>query len=298
MAFRRLVLLLILSVSCYASNVPVFMWGDLENVLYKSNPLSTESSSDFSSLVKNEVDGDSFLVVFVEETLSVEDFSRKNENGETAFPYLHDNLKRSIYLPNVENALSALNKLVDPTKVEHVKLTENGLSAEIENEDSKVLFIKLNDAKEGESRWALLKRHNDFMEDMISKLKKHYNVVACYTASYPSWTIPETHSRSRRQTPEVIPGDYSFNGTRLYVKNILLNDGTATTNLGVPVGDSVFNTTTQNTTLTFTTSPNTLVLNFHQSGGYWFFGEWIFLRNILYLLFYHDFTCCLHYIYM
>ncbi|KAJ0169981.1 hypothetical protein K1T71_014587 [Dendrolimus kikuchii] len=269
MAFSRFIILLILSVTCYASNVPVFMWGDLERTSQKSNPLSTISRSEFSNIVEQELVDEPFLVVFVEETLSVEDFSRKNQDGETSFPYLHDNLKDSLYLPNVQNALNALNKLADPAKAEHVKLTENGLSAEIVKDDSRVLFINLKDAREGESRWDLLRRHNDFMEEMVSNLNKHYKVMACYTAHFPSWTIPEIHSRSRRQASDVTPGDYSFDGLKLYVKNFMLNDGITATNLGIPTATSDFNSTTMNTTLSFPTTK--LTLNFHQAGGYWFF---------------------------
>lgn len=231
MAFCRSVLVLsVLGLlnSVTASNVPVLMFGDVASTQEESLPLSKVSFTEFNTILKHTLVNDPFTVIFIEETLSVEDFSLKNSEGETSFPFLHSNIGKAVYLPSTTSPLRALNKLADPEKVDHVKLTENGLSAEIEPESGKFLFINLKDAKEGETRAELLRRHNDFIEELIGKLKKRYpEVVAVYTAHYPSWTIAEHHSRQRRQATEAQaePGFYNLAGLMLYVKSMVLNDG-------------------------------------------------------------------------
>ncbi|RVE49084.1 hypothetical protein evm_006330 [Chilo suppressalis] len=277
MAFSRTVFLtLVLSVVCsIAVQVPVFSWGDLSQGSIKSNPLIVVSADEYNSILKQDLKDDPFTVIFIEETLSVEDFSRKNDDGETSFPYLHSNIGEALYLPSVENPLQVLNKLADPEKVNHVKLTENGLSADIEPESGKFLFINLKDAREGESRVDLLRRHNDFMEDMFSKLQERYNtVVAIYTAHYPSWTVPESHSRVRRQANVSQPhtNDHIFDGLRIYAERIVYSDSKNVTDLGnIVAGSSEVNTTYVYTTLEFSGAPVKLVLNFRNEAGYWFF---------------------------
>lgn len=283
MAFSVVFTLLALSAVSFATEVPVYLWGDLSKTSLKSSPLSTVEPQEFSAILKEELSGDPFTVIFIEETLSVEDFSRKNADGETSFPFLRANVRDSAYLPSVENALQALNKLADPEKVDHVKLTENGLSAEIEPGSGKFLFINLKDAKESESRADLLRRHNDFMEDMFTKLQERYDkVVAIYTAHFPSWTVPETHSRVRRQTngtntnTNTNTSSYSFSGLALAVSQISLHDGTSPMVLLTDgVGSSVLNDTVQDSTLEF--GDNKLVLHFTKKSGYWLFSEYILL---------------------
>lgn len=274
MAFCRLVLpILVLSVvSSYANiQVPVFIWGDLKTSI-KSNPLSNIGQDEFESILKRELEAEPFTVVFIDETLSVEDFSRKNSEGETSFPYLHANIGNAAYLPSVEEALDVLNNLADPEKADRVKLTENGLSAEFEPESEKILFINLKDAREGESREVMLRRHNDFMQEAFTKLEKQYGkVVAVYTAEYPSWTVPKGLSRSRRQAQEGSI-DTALEGLKLYAQNIILTVGSETTNLNnLQSSSSEFNGTTMSTTMNF--GGNSITLNFAQQAGYWFFNS-------------------------
>lgn len=284
MAFCRLVFpLLVLSVvSSYANiHVPVFLWGDLKTSI-KSNPLSTVPQEDFEAILKKELKADPFVVIFVDETLSVEDFSLKNSDGDSSFPYLHANIGKAVYLPGVENALPVLNNLANPEQVDRVKLTEDGLSAEFEPRDVKVLFITLKDAREGESRAELLRRHNDFMADMLTKLQEQYdNIVAVYTAENPSWTIAENHSRVRRQAGES-QRDYVMDGLRLYVKNIILSVGSEKTNLNNMASfSSKFNETEMSTTMNF--GENSITLNFLEKAGYWFFSEYSLFFSIIQL---------------
>lgn len=284
MAFCRLVLpILVLSVvQCFASvQVPVFLWGNLDQTSRKSNPLSTVSAEEFDGILNQALNDDPFTVIFIEETLSVEDLSRKNADGDTSYPYLRDNIANSRYLPAVEHPLRVLNNHADPEKVNHVKLTENGLSAEIEPESGNFLFINLKDAKENEARSDLLHRHNDFMKDMFSKLQGRYEkVLAVYTAHYPSWTIPEAHSRVRRQA--VNNGDLSLEGLLIYYKSMVLDYSGKQETLSSMTGSSTaLNETTGEMSTTLFFNSNNVTLNFVKSAGYWFFGK-CFKRVLLY----------------
>ncbi|XP_026489432.1 V-type proton ATPase subunit S1 [Vanessa tameamea] len=275
MAFCRLVfpILVISVVSSYATEqVPVFLWGDLKTKSIKSNPLTNVPKDTFEAILKSELEDDPFTVICIDETLSVEDFSHKNSEGDTSFPYLHANIGNALYLPSVEQALDVLNHIANPEKVDHVTLTENGLSAEFEPVSGKFLFINLKDAREGESRADMLRRHNDFMEDMFTKLTEKYkNVVAIYTAEYPSWTISSSHLRVRRQA-ESGQIEETMDGLKLYVKDITLTVGTEKTSLNnVASYSSEFNGTTMSTTMNF--GENSVTLNFLQKAGYWFFNS-------------------------
>ncbi|KAM3957614.1 vacuolar H[+] ATPase AC45 accessory subunit [Aphomia sociella] len=267
-------LTLVLSVvSSLGTKVPVFIWGDLPKTSLKSNPLSTVSASDFDSILKEELKNDPFTVIFVEENLSVEDFSRRDKelDGDTAFPYLHSNLADSYYLPSVEDPLTVLNKLADPEKVDHVKLTENGLSADIESDSGRFLFINMKDAREGESRSNLLHRHNDFIQHMIAKLQERYeSVIGIYTAHFPSWTITESHSRVRRDVTRD-SRDHIMDGLRLFVDAIQLSDLNSFKNLTTLTGSSTTysNNTLMSTTMNFNNENATIVLNFISKSGYW-----------------------------
>lgn len=268
-------LTLVLSVaSSLSTEVPVFLWGDLPKTSLKSNPLSTISASEFDSILKEELANDPFTVIFIEENLSVEDFSRRDLElgGDTSYPYLHANLGDSYYLPSVEDPLRVLNKLADPERVNHVKLTENGLSADIDSDNGRFLFINLNDARDGESRASLLRRHNDFLENMITKLQERYNtVIAVYTARYPSWTVPESHSRVRRQVQQSNGNDHIFDGLRLYVEAIQVSDSRGFKNLTTLTASSTAysNVTLMSTTLSFANENISIALNFESKSGYW-----------------------------
>ncbi|XP_034837956.1 V-type proton ATPase subunit S1 [Maniola hyperantus] len=273
MAFCRLVLpFLVICIASTYGKVPVFLWGDLVTSI-KSNPLSSVTDEDFKAILQKELKSDPFTVIFLDETLSVEDFSLKNSDGDSSFPYLHANIGKAVYLPGVENALPIVNELADSEKVDSVKLTENGLSAEFKPQSVKILFIELKDAKEGESRADLLRRHNDFMEEMFGKLQSEYeNVVAIYTARNPSWTVFESHRRVRRQAESTDLQNITLNGLKMYVKRVVVTVDTTVTNVTeIDNARTEINGTEMSTTMT--SGDSSLTLNFLQKAGYWFFSS-------------------------
>ncbi|KAJ8703965.1 hypothetical protein PYW07_013259 [Mythimna separata] len=277
MAFCRVVYsLLVLSViSCYASKVPVYLWGDSLKSSIKSNPLTTYTCDEFGAVLKQVlVEEPVTVVVFTEETLSVEDFSLKNEDGETSFPYLHENLGEAIYMPTVKDALATLNRTAGPDAV-------NIFSEDPVPVGARFVFINLNDAREDESRADMLRRHDAYMQETIAKMQEmqeDLNIVAVYTANYPSWTIPVTKSRVRREAEGATEGArtsrmYTLDGLRLVASSIQVKAGNDSRTLSEAISqDSSLNDTYVNATLTFENSTS-LLLNFNSHGGYWFFDE-------------------------
>lgn len=164
--------------------VPVFMWGATTNT-GSSKALEMIDAAKFNDVLSEQLDSEPFTVVFIEETLSVEDFSSKDAKGRTAYPGLREKItgESVLYLPFVASALHTLNKLADPKKVDRIHLTDEGLSADIVPGSGKFLYINLKDARDGEDRLHMLSRHDEFMTEMFDKLlKKHDNVLAIYTA--------------------------------------------------------------------------------------------------------------------
>ncbi|KAJ8705646.1 hypothetical protein PYW08_012692 [Mythimna loreyi] len=271
MAFCRVVFsLLVLSViNCFASKVPVYLWGDSLKSSMQSNPLTTYTSEEFAALLKQALVKDPLTLVFTEETLSVEDFSLKNEEGATSFPYLYENLNEAVYLPTVKDPLATLNHIAGPDAI-------NIFSDDLVPTEGKFVFINLNDAREGESRAHMLRRHDAFMQETVAKMESEgLDVVAVYTANYPSWTIPVTKSRTRRATEGATEGArasavYDVDGLRLVSSSIQIKTGNDSRTLGgLSNHESIVNTTFVNATLIFDNT--TLLLNFNSHGGYWFF---------------------------
>ncbi|PZC71429.1 hypothetical protein B5X24_HaOG213473 [Helicoverpa armigera] len=276
MAFCRVVFpLLVLSViSCYASIVPVYLWTDSIKSPVRSDPFTPFSTDEFAETLKQILVEDPLTLVFIEENLSVEDFSLKNANGETSFPYLHDNIEEAIYLPTVKDALEVLNRTSSPYNSENIVLGEEAelLLTPGKNNAGRFVFIHLKDAREGESRADLLRRHDAFMQKAVEDMAGDVPIVGVYTANYPSWTIPSSKSRVRRAVEAGNTRMYTVDGLRLVAKSIHLSSGNDSRTLGdVTAQSSVLNDTYVNATLTFDNT--TLVLNFNSKAGYWFFGK-------------------------
>lgn len=260
------------------------MWGDLAKTI-ESSPLEWTPTEEFADIIKGVFPPESLKVVFIENTLSPEDISRKNQDGESPFPYLAANAKSSAlsYLPAVDSPLQAIDENADPTKVVYTTSTHNELSAELESLHAKYLFINLNDAIDGESRTAMLRRHNDFIEKTMGKLKEnHKSVVGVLTAVNPSWVITESHSRMRRQAASNESEDYILEGVRLYVDLLELREGDNIFNLtnNNPTSSMTVNDTlhTMNTTVSF--GDRSFVMNFKIKMGYWYFGKFVTHRLI------------------
>ncbi|CAB3261190.1 unnamed protein product [Arctia plantaginis] len=271
MAYCRLVFpLLVLSVvNCYASVAPVYMWGDLPQHLSEANPLTTLNEEEFAQILKEET-AESLVVVFAEQTLSVEDFSRRDDDGLPSFNYLHSKIGSAAYLPSVANPLEVLKTFADGSETT-IDLTNAVSSDDISVKSSdKFVIINLKDALEDESRTAYLRRHDEFMQNTVSKLQENgVKVVAIYTAYSPSWIIPVSHSRARRAASR---NDFiDLIGLRLHAKSISLKSRNETIPLTPLVSsNTTFDTDVMNTTLVYE-NDTSIMLNFVMKGGYWYF---------------------------
>ncbi|GBP33067.1 V-type proton ATPase subunit S1 [Eumeta japonica] len=245
--------------------VPVFVWGDIANRELKTNALSTLNEFQFTEILQKEVQDD-IVIVFEEETLSVEDFSRRDSNGGTPFPYFQSMISDSVYLPSVDSPLKTLNVIADNDQ--HLKLTSKGLSGKLDLKPGTYIFISLKDARPDESRSEMLRRHNDFIQKTIADAKKeNNNVIGIYTAHFPSWTIEEYHTRVRRQAEPQVDPVYKTDNVLFYVQNITFHAGSTTRNLTNGQFTSFLNGTYLNASITFVNEAIDLL--FGLDGGYW-----------------------------
>lgn len=205
---------LLLCVACRAS-VPVFLWGDLVSPTLKANPLTVTTTPALSQILSEELANGQFTVVFIENKLSNEDLSLKS-SGQSCYPYLHANVKKSIYLPAVINPIDAFYLIEEAENVDN--LLQNDLNLEITSSSTpQFMFVNLDEEKIGESRAEMLLRHNNYMQETIAKLQKeHESVVALYTGRKSA-----VYSRVRRQAQtQTQANDLHLDGVRLYAKTI------------------------------------------------------------------------------
>ncbi|XP_044256758.1 V-type proton ATPase subunit S1 [Tribolium madens] len=181
-----------------AEFVPVYMWGTTK--LSERVPALHKISQDsFKDTLLEYLKEDPYIIVFVEPTLSPEDFAQHDQNGEIAFPNLHGLKKlRShvAYKPYVQNPVKAVKQL----NKEVTELSIGSLLSSSNVPKDNILIIDLNDAKDDEPRFHMLKRHDsDIVSIYKDILEQRNNVLAIYTANHTSWIAPEdiTHSRSR-----------------------------------------------------------------------------------------------------
>lgn len=281
-----------------ASRVPVLLWAQDDVGSVGAKPLLHTTVDEWEHLARKETKAHGLTVVFVEETLSPEDLSAKDDQGRTAFEGLRARSRRGslLHMPSVPSAVSTLKEVADPEQVNRVKLTDEGLSADVHSATGKFLFIELDDAKEGEDRFHMLARHDAFVNQMFDKLlDKHPSVLAVYTARYPSWEIPS--ERARREvgrhllqepaaTP-VVDGFYNVED-KLYlyapvITYVKKSDG-AVTYMKLTTPTVVSNETDILEVKWSTNATSSIKFIIFNSQGYWSISEFKFLQltqNIL-----------------
>lgn len=183
--------------------VPVLLWSPSgDSSVSSPSALGSLSSDKFSDLIQNELDKNPFTVLFVEETLSVEDLSLKGNSGLNPYEGIRKSLKdgRATYLPAVNGPIHVINQLFKDSPVSRVSLTEHGLKTDVTpEEEPRLLVVRLRDANEGEPRLHFLARHDVFITNMLEKLTEKHGkdgVLAIYTGRMPSWSLPEPEKNS------------------------------------------------------------------------------------------------------
>lgn len=205
-AVVSLFLVTIYSVNAQA-HVPVLIWESSnagEND-FSTAALSKTGMEEFADVLMRRADRSPVIVLFSEETLSVEDFSRQSVGTHTSFPALQS-IKADVrleFLPAVQTPVKALNRL------SKLGYKWEQLSGEVLPEaGKKILVVDLGDLKAGEDRSAMLLRHDKHIVAVFKQMAEKYSdVLAIYTGRHTSWTAPESSfSRVRRDTDPATPG--------------------------------------------------------------------------------------------
>ncbi|KAB0801370.1 hypothetical protein PPYR_05724 [Photinus pyralis] len=265
-----------------AECVPVFMWG---NVQYNElvSPLKKLNQESFNDVLQNQIDKKSLIVVFVEQTLSSEDFISEDENGKSIFATL-DLLKESTtvnYFQCVKNPVTSITSLKERNVVQ--SSFEDVMNEPLKIQHGDVLLIAMNDANDDEDRIDMLHRHDRNMATIYARLvKDHKDIVMIYTAYGPSWIISED-VRSHRHIRDVSkPNDTEPEPSYLVIKNndilissmsnpLLVCNGT-TVSLDTFTEITTENKSEEGMNITLkspTVTHITLTFEFLFAGGYW-----------------------------
>ncbi|KAK9501993.1 hypothetical protein O3M35_012608 [Rhynocoris fuscipes] len=206
--FRNKCLLSILLFSlfnCALSGVPVLLW-ESSSTLEKQEiipALYQLDTDEFSNHIWKKVHTHKpLIVVFIEETLSVEDFSWQDVQHQGSFPQLRNLTKTSArveFIPSVEYPLDALKTLVENHKYQWEKYDRNNLPTK----GSVLLEVKMQDPLNNEDRPDLLRRHDKNIAEIYSQLlSKHSSIIAIFTGKQSSWVELESN-RVRREADEI-----------------------------------------------------------------------------------------------
>jgi len=179
-------------------NLPVFIWGQKTPNFLPA--LSQLSGDEFVTLVKSQTDKETLTVVFVENSLSVEDLSQCKLKTETCFENLRK-IEDKTYLTSVEDPVKALESLYSEHKQKSVSLTNDGdLSDKVDAAGSeKLLFVYLDDVERNED----FAKHDELMSKLYNSIaSKRENVIAIYTARHPSFVYSKPLIRKVREAAE------------------------------------------------------------------------------------------------
>ncbi|XP_071441793.1 V-type proton ATPase subunit S1 [Hetaerina americana] len=211
MGYYRIALIFSSLLVTFASSkeyVPVLLLGSIES---PSNGISVSALSKLAGdefkdylvkMVHNNEDTTRppVLLVFAEESLSVEDFSWANVGDYGVYPRLM-NITRpsnSVFLPAVHQPLKALEGLTG-SGFKWIKYTPTQILMTITAGKDKVLpkvdqdvkgiivYIDLEDANPTEDRPDMLRRHDTLIVDTFEKLRGDRELIVVYAANHSSW---------------------------------------------------------------------------------------------------------------
>lgn len=186
------------------SNVPVLLWESSASEKVNSFPaLHRLRSEDFQQYLLKKVHGEQpvpLIVVFIEESLSMEDFSWQDSQGQSYFPqlkYITDNSANIEFLPSVQDPIQATKHLSEFGYT--LQVIDSDKSLDQPDVCGKILLVKLPEAKADEDRPELLRRHDVKISEMYSQLlAKCSHVIGVLSGEQSSWVEPEEITRVRR----------------------------------------------------------------------------------------------------
>ncbi|KAK4872022.1 hypothetical protein RN001_016146 [Aquatica leii] len=260
--------------------IPVYMWG---NIQYNEpvSPLQVSDQEWFVDFLENHLDKKSPIVVFAEQSLSSEDFSLRNDKGDSIFSALLSTKDSATvnYWPCVKTPVDAVDKLKGRNIVTTSLSQFLGESIQVQSKD--VLVIDLDDANDDESRIRMLERHDESIGKIYEKLGKEYKDVSMlFTGRQPSWiTVDEVrlHRRIRDTSKaEPIPAQTHVNYVVYSNEDVLISavDNAMLYNNGTQILLKNVTITTENKTennLYINMPVDTVIIKWHfQIGsGYW-----------------------------
>uniref|UniRef100_A0A224XKN8 Putative vacuolar atp synthase subunit s1 n=1 Tax=Panstrongylus lignarius TaxID=156445 RepID=A0A224XKN8_9HEMI len=199
-----LIILFLSIIGSVLSGVPVLLWEasstsdkhDLIPALFQLD------SDEFSNhIVKKIHVHKPLIVVFLEETLSVEDFSWQDVQQQGSFPQLRNLTSmaaKTEFIPSVEDPLDALKGLEVSYNYLWKKYDRNNLPTK----GGVLLEVKMKDPLSNEDRPDLLRRHDANIAEIYSQLlAKHSSIIAIFTGKQSSWVEFESN-RVRREAED------------------------------------------------------------------------------------------------
>ncbi|XP_014255770.1 V-type proton ATPase subunit S1 [Cimex lectularius] len=200
----KVFLFILLSLATNAlCGVPVLVW-ETSPSIGKAEiipALSQLDTDDFSNyLVKKVHVHKPLIVLFEEETLSIEDFSWKDSQQRGSFPKLQNLTGMSSkveFLSSVVNPLNALKDLVASHDYVWKKYDKD-----LPVKPNVVLEVKLDDPLPNEDRPDLLRRHDTDIAEIYSQLlASHSRIVALFTGKHSSWVEVDLNRVRRDAEP-------------------------------------------------------------------------------------------------
>lgn len=181
-----------------ADNVPAFIFGD--KTLAHFPALRHLRGDEFATLVKSQDTKNALTVVFVEEKLSVEDFSQCRLKTKTCFENLNS-IERKSYLSSVDEPVDSLLSAFGKKKSITVSGESDLKDAKVDEE--KILFVYFDEVENAEDFY----NHDALIDKIYKKLKEeHENVIAVYTGIHPSFTYSQSLKRKVREA-EAAPAE-------------------------------------------------------------------------------------------
>ncbi|XP_063237534.1 V-type proton ATPase subunit S1-like [Bacillus rossius redtenbacheri] len=212
---------------CNAEYLPVLFWssGIGKSDYHGSSAFEKVSSDNLYDYIKKTTSNKKPLIlVFTEESLSLEDFSWRDFESKTAFPCL-ENVTSSAelvkFFPSVHAPLRAIKNLRnDGYEFRSIHLQDESIEKTNVPTEASVVIVKLDDAKVNEDRPDLLRRHDETICDAYSYfVEKGVSPLVMYTGHHSSWVEPEVSPSVRRVRRLLVDADDNTTTSKLWVSN-------------------------------------------------------------------------------
>lgn len=188
--------------------LPVFILDQdkvLSHIQMVSNPFEKITSGKFIDIIQETMRRSDSIIIFIEETFSVEDLTRKDKHGSPYF-YMQQSLKdkKAKYLPSVVEPYSLLTHMFPPQDYNVFYLKSR---KKLELIDSfKYIYIYFKDNL-NETRIEILRRHDMIIREVCFAVRqlKSGPVIVFYTGKTNPSLVEKLHFIPI--TPNPIPKD-------------------------------------------------------------------------------------------